>query len=798
MQVSNVQDHCTHAVIGGKPTIEFGISSSAEFFNILSSTLYSNQPLAVVREVLCNAWDAHIAAGRTDKPVEVGLTSNLFRVRDFGKGIPHDSIGEIYGTYGNSTKANDGQQTGGFGLGCKAPFAYVDHFEVTSTNQGTRTIYTMSKSSAKAMGKPGITPITSFPSQDSGLQVSLAIQPNDFNTFKSYVAYLAYMGDMKVSFNGEVLPTLNMLEDFAYVRFRGTPAGTLYRSSHILIRYGNVVYPLPDDDAWKKDVRDIVAFLHNNLIEGGQLILQAPPHSISVTPSRESLSLQEHTKASVKQLLTEFLEKIEQVKNRKSQKLRELVDRTIQEGNIPMLLRSEMGFNWMLQGVPTTTRTLSEMVTVGTMNKYPDQYIKEDRIYRVKQLAKMGYLDPGLSYSFLKAYKNTPGSDMRAWVMKAHLSRLMNRMEAFGDHSLKAKNLMVFYNENAYYRSREALPLKKWGDTDASKVISLLKKVVVISHAAGHVLAGRVMRCPELTAEKNIQQFLVYHTERKPSQVQPAIDFFLSQGFTVLDFTQEYSWDLPKMEKKASSRKSKTDKWYPLTTLADGRNSIDVQAPYGQASTYKVGIQGIEYYLDLTSQGNLYRRIVDLGSIASRKVVDLFGGRGVVAKFKYELDPLKKLGLPSLDTWLLDKVLEYVSNNPRITKHFAHCEKKFSEANYTSERLFFQIVSSEKLSKLFGINRVELNTEEQAYYTILLSMFDSMVFKAEPEIAALASQYAKTNLAPEYKELYGKLKKTPMLQYMDTIKISYTLDNDKSPEYQVVTKLLDQIINNKP
>ena len=40
MQVSHHNDHITHAVIGGKQAIEFGISNSAEFFNILSSTLY--------------------------------------------------------------------------------------------------------------------------------------------------------------------------------------------------------------------------------------------------------------------------------------------------------------------------------------------------------------------------------------------------------------------------------------------------------------------------------------------------------------------------------------------------------------------------------------------------------------------------------------------------------------------------------------------------------------------------------------------------------------------------------------
>ncbi len=69
MEVSQPLDHITHAVIGGGKTIDFGISNSAEFFDILSRTLYTDQILAVVREVLCNAWDAHIAAGCTDKPI---------------------------------------------------------------------------------------------------------------------------------------------------------------------------------------------------------------------------------------------------------------------------------------------------------------------------------------------------------------------------------------------------------------------------------------------------------------------------------------------------------------------------------------------------------------------------------------------------------------------------------------------------------------------------------------------------------------------------------------------------------
>ncbi len=73
MKVAHRDDYNTHAVIGGQNVQEFGIAQTAEFFTVLSNTLYSNKPLAVIREVLCNAWDAQIVAGRTDRPVIVKI-----------------------------------------------------------------------------------------------------------------------------------------------------------------------------------------------------------------------------------------------------------------------------------------------------------------------------------------------------------------------------------------------------------------------------------------------------------------------------------------------------------------------------------------------------------------------------------------------------------------------------------------------------------------------------------------------------------------------------------------------------
>lgn len=129
MRVTHSEDFVTHAVVGAMETKECQIAQTAEFFRVMSSSLYSDKPLAVARETLCNAWDAHIEAGCTDTPIKVTLTEDKLIIQDFGNGIPDDMIIPIYGTWGGSTKTDNDGVTGGFGLGCKAPFSIVDHFE---------------------------------------------------------------------------------------------------------------------------------------------------------------------------------------------------------------------------------------------------------------------------------------------------------------------------------------------------------------------------------------------------------------------------------------------------------------------------------------------------------------------------------------------------------------------------------------------------------------------------------------------------------------------------------------------
>ena len=124
----------------------FGFASNGKAFRTLFDTLYQDKIGSIVREVSCNAYDAHIFAGKSDLPFEIHLPSIMepfFSVKDYGIGMDEDTIGEVFTIMFASTKDTSNIGVGGFGLGSKTPFAYTDNFTVISTKDGIRSSYTM-------------------------------------------------------------------------------------------------------------------------------------------------------------------------------------------------------------------------------------------------------------------------------------------------------------------------------------------------------------------------------------------------------------------------------------------------------------------------------------------------------------------------------------------------------------------------------------------------------------------------------------------------------------------------------
>lgn len=127
--------------------VSFGISSKdgAHIMGILRDTLYSDKILAVLREYSANAWDAHRESGKArNLPISVHVPTAgdpSLRIRDYGHGLSHQDVFEVFTQYGASTKRNSNEAVGMLGIGSKSGFAYSDTFTITSWNGGMKRIY---------------------------------------------------------------------------------------------------------------------------------------------------------------------------------------------------------------------------------------------------------------------------------------------------------------------------------------------------------------------------------------------------------------------------------------------------------------------------------------------------------------------------------------------------------------------------------------------------------------------------------------------------------------------------------
>ena len=303
MQVSQMSDAVTHAVLGKKESVEMGVSDSAALMHIFSTTLYTYPRLATVREIICNGWDGHIVGKCTDKALTITVDEQNIVIRDYGPGIPHEKIGPIYGVFGNSTKRDDGSVTGGFGLGSKAPFSYTDNFEVVSHHGGVKSIYRVSKSSMEKGGKPSIDTIVQVPTEETGIRVTIPLKSsNDAPEFLRLIREVLILGQIHADLNGErvlVLPTDGTHTGYIINSFRGT------LTQKINLRYGNVVYPVPRMDHYG-EMWDQVTKNMNQLWNAANIIFLAEPDTISIAPSREALIFTDATVETTKQLLAKF------------------------------------------------------------------------------------------------------------------------------------------------------------------------------------------------------------------------------------------------------------------------------------------------------------------------------------------------------------------------------------------------------------------------------------------------------------------------------------------------------------
>jgi hypothetical protein len=261
------------------PTKAFSIRTTGHAFKLLSSGLYSDKIAAVLREIGCNAADAHTQGGTPDRAIEVKLPNRIdpqFYIKDWGPGLSDEDVMDMYTTYFASSKQSTNDYTGAFGLGSKSPFSYTDSFTVTSVHGGRKRTYSahLDNSGAPTIGR--LSDEDADANWDHGLMVAFPVKPADFATFQDRANSIFRWFRVVPEVRGGARPARAefTLDQTDFCRVTGAGCGVLM---------GNVHYPLA--------ASQITGLIDGarGMFELGDVVLKVDIGDVNVAASRESL-----------------------------------------------------------------------------------------------------------------------------------------------------------------------------------------------------------------------------------------------------------------------------------------------------------------------------------------------------------------------------------------------------------------------------------------------------------------------------------------------------------------------------
>ena len=279
-----------------------------KLFGILSG-LYKNIHESIIREYASNCWDSHKSTKKDDTPIMIKLVDSgddsFISFQDFGLGMSPETMNNIYFNYLDSTKEDDNEVIGAFGLGSKSALAYTHTFFIDTIWDGILYHYMFSKQSN---GIPaGELMYTEETTECNGTTIKIPIKKADVYTFFCAIkAQLVYFPNVYVEspYYFDNTFTIYDFEDFVY---RPDYASTL----HMCI--GNVYYPI-DYSELKIDPIKLPFALKFNIGE-----LMPTPSRENIVYSRESIKTINDKIAKVFQFLTDKI-------NEKSIKVESIAD----------------------------------------------------------------------------------------------------------------------------------------------------------------------------------------------------------------------------------------------------------------------------------------------------------------------------------------------------------------------------------------------------------------------------------------------------------------------------------------
>jgi hypothetical protein len=285
--------------------VKFGIGKGQEAWVMRSmADLYSNRELACVREYSTNAYDSNkekaMRDGHDIKPIEVTLPTVFdpyFKVKDSGVGMSRHELAEIYTQFGDSTKRDSDDFNGMLGFGSKSAIAYTNTFTVTSIKDGYKNVGVVTRRE-DAMGGYLVTlkiVVDNVPtSEPSGVEIQIPV--HNWREFEQKAKdYYRFWLPGTVLVNGRE-PEWAVGEKIDDNLFYYPHNQHGQNISYVVM--GNVPYRIINSDALFPRGMNRISF-----------VAYVPLGTVEFTPSREDLKYSEHTKANLRKIITDFVDK---------------------------------------------------------------------------------------------------------------------------------------------------------------------------------------------------------------------------------------------------------------------------------------------------------------------------------------------------------------------------------------------------------------------------------------------------------------------------------------------------------
>jgi hypothetical protein len=306
MQIQTRRDNV--AVTGMQNQRAFTVKAGAHIMAVLSG-LYKDPVDAMVREYLTNMFDAYVALKRVNPSAQTitpvlhvpSKLDSTLSFTDYGIGMTLEQVWNVYATYGETTKGNNNDEVGGFGLGSKTAFCYNGgaNWMIESRRDGVKNVFA---AFIGEDGVPNLSHVSSEPTAEhSGMTISIPIRREDSGLVTEAVGKYAPYFPMPLKVTG-IDYTPKAPAYFIRGTTYGISASSGYGTNTTRVIMGNVPYMVDTQYLSIPNGEKETRFIRANRID-----LFVNIGAVDIVPSRDSLKYTPRTVDTLQKALNAMI-----------------------------------------------------------------------------------------------------------------------------------------------------------------------------------------------------------------------------------------------------------------------------------------------------------------------------------------------------------------------------------------------------------------------------------------------------------------------------------------------------------